>query len=88
MRNTALVPSHWLARERCPVLPTSVGHIPGLSGHNGLARDDPMRDVLGQSWDILQPGVDWMSGGSHEGRPGTVLGHPATWGWLGVRRIP
>jgi len=26
-----------------------------------------MRDVLGQSWDILQPGVDWVSGGSHEG---------------------
>ena len=65
--------------ERCPVLPTSVGHIPGLSGHNGLARDDPMRDVPGQSWNILQPGVHWMSGGSHEGRPGTVLGHPATW---------
>ena len=35
-----------------------------------------MRDVLGQSWDILQTGVDWMSGRSHEGRPGTVLGHP------------
>ena len=41
-----------------------------------------MRDVLGQSWDILQPGVDWVSGGSHEGRPGTVLGHPASWGDL------
>ena len=64
--------------ERCPVLPTSVGHIQGLSGHNGLARDDPMRDVPGQSWDILQPGVHWMSGGSHVGRSGTVLGHPAT----------
>jgi len=47
-----------------------------------------MRDVLGQSWDILQTGVDWMSGGSHVGRPGTVLGHPANWGWLDVRRIP
>ena len=44
--------------ERCPVFPTSVGHIPGLSGHNGLARDDPMRDVPGQSWDILRAGVD------------------------------
>ena len=30
-----------------------------------------MRDVLGQSWDIPLTGVDWMSGGSHEGRPGT-----------------
>jgi len=36
----------------------SVGHIPGLSEYNGLARDDPMRDILGQSWDILQAGVD------------------------------
>jgi len=32
--------------------------------------EDPMWDVLGQSWDILQTGVDRMSGGSHEGRPG------------------
>ena len=41
-----------------------------------------MRDVLGESWDILQTGVDWMSRGSHEGHPGTVLGHPANWGDL------
>ena len=41
-----------------------------------------MWDVLGQSWDILQAGVDLMSGGSHEGRPRTVLGHPASWGDL------
>jgi len=46
--------------ERCPVFPTSVGHIPGLSEHNGLTRDDPMRDVLGQSWDILEAGVDYI----------------------------
>ena len=44
-----------------------------------------MRDVPGQSWDILQTRVDWMSGGSHVGRPGTVLGHPCKLGltsWL------
>ena len=47
-----------------------------------------MKDVPGQSWDIPTNWGDLLSGGSHEGCPGTVLGHPCKLGLTGCPEDP